>query len=205
MLDEKRLEEIRKKVPQMLQEGEISKKIENKKLIDFYLENALISLNAARILNEVSNKLDLKKHFNFIEDSYEAYLWVINPAYYSMFYIAGALLLNEGIKITSEIGVHRKTFESLTYYFYLTNRMPKYFLEIFEEAQQESQELLGKEEIMATMQEKTLELMRNYDYEMDKRSRFTYKTGEKAKQSRAHTSLQRAIEFYNELRKILKK
>lgn len=113
------------------------------------------------------------------------------------------MLASEGIKVTSEMGVHRKTFEALVYYFYLTNRLPKYFLEIFEEAQQESQNLMGKEEIISSMQEKTLELMRKYDYEMDKRSRFTYQTGEKAKQGKAHTSLQRAIEFYSELRKIL--
>lgn len=47
MLDEKRLEEIGKRVSRMLQDGEIIKKEENKKLIDFYIENALVSLNAA--------------------------------------------------------------------------------------------------------------------------------------------------------------
>lgn len=205
MLDEKKLKEIEKNVPLLLQEGEISKKEENKKLVDFYLENALISLNAARILNEVSTKIDLKKQFKFINDSFEAYLWVVNPAYYSMFYMASALLAGEGIKITSEIGIHKKTFEALVYYFYLTKRLAKYLLEIFEEAQQESLELLGKEEVIFAMQEKTIELMRKYDYEMDKRSRFTYQIGERAKQNKANTSLNRAIEFYSKILKVIKR
>lgn len=201
MLDEKRLKEIERKVPLMLQEGEIAKKEENKKLVKFYLENAFISLNAAKILNEVSNKIDFKKHFKFIDDSFEAFLWVINPSYYSMFYMANALLASAGIKVVSQIGVHKKTFEAVVYYFYLTNKLPKYFLEIFEKAQQESQELLGKE----GMKEKTIDLMKKYDYEMGKRSKFTYEIGVKAKQAKANTSLNRAIEFYNELRKVLEK
>jgi len=203
MLDEKRLEEIRKKVPMMLQEKEITKKEENKRFVSFYVNNALISLQAARIILETSNQQKIKQQFTFIDDSFEAYLWVINPSYYSMFYMAGALLASEGIKINSEIGVHKKTFEALVYYFYLTNKLPKHFVELFEKAQQESLELLGKEELMASMQAKTVELMKSYAYEMSKRSAFTYEIGETAKRHKAETSLQRAQEFYNELKKAL--
>lgn len=203
MLDEKKLEEIRKKIPKMLQEGDISKKEDNKKLVNFYEENALTSLNAARIIYSVSESLELKKNFQYISGSFEAYLWVINPSYYSMFYMASALLAKEGIKVRSEVGVHKKTFEAFVYYFYLTNRLPKYFFEIFEEAQRESLELLGKDKVMTSMQQMTIELMKNYDYEMNKRSTFTYQIGEKAKQNKANTSLKRALEFYQELKKVL--
>lgn len=189
----------------MLQEGEISRKEENKKLVGFYLENAMVSLKTARILNELSGNMNLKKQFEFIEDSFEAYLWVVNPSYYSMFYTAGALLASEGIKITSEVGIHKKTFEALVYYFYLNKRLARYFLELFEEAQEESQELLGKEEVVLAMQEKSKGLIEKYSYEMGKRSKFTYQIGEKAKQNKAATSLSRAIEFYNELKKVLGK
>ncbi len=203
MLDEKKLEEIRKKVPLMLQEGELAKKEENKRFVSFYVDNALISLQAAKIIWETSLQQKIKKQFTFIDDSFEAYLWVINPSYYSMFYMAGALLASEGIKINSEIGIHKKTFEALVYYFYLTNKLPKHFVELFEEAQQESMELLGKEELLASMQTKTLELMRSYSYEMGKRSAFTYEIGETAKKQKAETSLQRAQEFYNEIKKVI--
>ena len=82
MLDEKKLEEIRKKVPLLLQEGEIAKQEENKKFVSFYVNNALISLQAAKIIWETSNQQKIKQHFTFIDDSFEAYLWVINPYYY---------------------------------------------------------------------------------------------------------------------------
>ena len=205
MLDEKKLKEIERKIPLMLQEEEISKNDENRKLVDFYLENALLSLNAAKILNAVSNNFDLKKQFDFIDDAYEAYLWVVNSSYYSIFYMAGALLADEGIKIRSALGVHKKTFEALVYYFYLTKKLPKYFLELFEEAQEESQELLGKEEMISAMQDKTKDLIEKYSYELRKRSKFTYQIGEKAKQNKAQTSLNRAIEFRQELMKVIKR
>ena len=41
MLDEKKLEEIWKKVPLMLQEKEITKKEENKKFVSFYVKKVL--------------------------------------------------------------------------------------------------------------------------------------------------------------------
>lgn len=187
----------------MLKEGEIAKNDENKRFVSFYVNNALISLQAAKIIWETSNQQKIKQLFTFIDDSFEAYLWVINPSYYSIFYMAGALLASEGIKIHSAIGVHKKTFEALVYYFYLTNRLPKYFVELFEQAQQESLELLGKEELLASMQAKVMELMKSYEYEMGKRSAFTYEIGETAKRKKAETSLQRAQEFYNELKKVL--
>lgn len=187
----------------MVQDKEITKKEENKKFVYFYINNALISLQAARILWEISHQQKIKQQFSFIDDSFEAYLWVINPSYYCMFYMAGALLASEGIKISSEIGVHRKTFEALVYYFYLTNKLPKHFVELFEEAQQESLELSGKEELFVSMQAKTMELMKSYAYEMGKRSTFTYEIGETAKKQKAETSLQRAQDFYNEVKKVL--
>lgn len=203
MLDEKRLAEIKRNVPLLLQNGEISKKEESKKLVNFYLENALISLNSAKILYETSINVAIKKQFKFITDSFEAYLWVVNPSYYSIYYTSSALLASEGLKINSELGVHKKTFETFVYYFYLTNKLPKYFVELFEEAQQESLELLGREELFENMKNKTLELIKNYSHEMGKRATFTYEIGEKAKQAKAETSLKRALEFYQEIKKVL--
>ena len=172
---------------------------ENKKLVNFYLENALISLNTARLLHKISSDDDVKKQFNFISRDFESYLWIINSSYYSMFYIAGALLASIGVKVKSEIGIHKKTFECFVYYFYLTNKIAKRYLEEYNEAKKESQELLGLQE----MQKKAKELIENYDFERTKRSRFTYEMGEKAKSVKAATSLKRAVEFYNECLKII--
>ena len=205
MLDDKKLKEIERKVPLMVDEGEISKGGMNKGLAIFYVENALISLNTAKILNEVSSNKSIKEKFDFINEDFESYLWIINSSYYSMFYMAGALLAKAGIKVKSEMGVHKKTFESLVYYFYLTKKIAKHYLEAYEEAQQESQELLGAEEPLVVMQKKAKELIAKYDFEMSKRARFTYNMGEEVKLNKAATSLTRAIEFYNECLMIMDK
>ena len=199
MLDDKSLEEIKKNVALLRNEEEISKKENNKKLVDFYIENSLVSLNTAKLLDSVSNDVSIKKKFDFIDDSFEAHLWIINTSYYSMFYMAGALLAKIGVKVKSSIGIHSKTFQAFVYYFYLSNKIAKQYVEEFKEAQEESQELLG------LMQKKAKELMVKYDFEMDKRAKFTYNIGLKAKEDKAKTSLNRAIEFYNECLRIMDK
>ena len=205
MLDDKKLKEIEKKIPLMINNEEISKDDKNKDLVKFYLDNSLISLNTAKILNEISSNNSLKRQFNFIDEDFETYLWIINSSYYSMFYSSGALLSKIGIKIKSNIGIHKKTFDTLVYYFYLTKKIAKHYLEEFEEAQKESQELLGTEEPIIIMQKKAKELFLKYDFEMNKRARFTYNIGEKAKSVKSITSLKRAIEFYNECLRIIDK
>lgn len=202
MLDNKKLKEIEKNVSGLILENEIIKNEKNKELVKFYTENALISLNAAKILNAISSKDTIKKCFNFIEEDFEAYLWVVSSSYYSMFYMAGALLAKIGVKIRSEIGIHKKTFETMVYYFYLTRRIAKRYLEEFIKAQEESQKLLGIEN---TMQEKAKELMEKYSFEMGKRAKFTYNIGTKAKSDNALTSLRRAVEFCEECLKIMDK
>ena len=199
MLDNKKLEEIKKEVAKLRNEEEITKDEKNKKLIDFYLENALVSLNTAKILNKISLDSNAKEGFDFISEDFESYFWIINSSYYSMFYMAGALLAKLGLKIKSEIGVHKKTFFALVYYFYLSGKIAKQYIEQFKEAQEESQELLG------IMQKKVKDLMIKYDSEMDKRATFTYNIGIKAKESKASTSLKRAVEFYNECLRIMDK
>lgn len=199
MLNDKKLESIKKNIAIMRNEDEIGKDDKNKKLVDFYIENATTSLNTAKIISNISSDISLKKKIDFIDDNFESYLWIINTSYYSMFYMAGALLAKIGIKVKSDIGIHKKTFWALVYYFYLSNKIAKQYIEKFEEAQEESQELLG------IMQQKAKELMIKYDFEMDKRAKFTYNIGEKAKENKAKTSLKRAIEFYNECLRVMDK
>ena len=199
MLNDKKLEEIRKNIPLLRNTDEITKDEKNKRLVEFYTENALVSLNTAKILNNVSFDINIKRKFEFIDDKFESYLWVVNSSYYSMFYMASALLAKIGIKVRSEIGVHKKTFYALVYYFYLSKKIAKKYIEEYEEMEKESEELLGM------MQEKVKGLMLKYDFEMDKRARFTYNIGEKAKENKAKTSLGRAVEFYNECLRVMDK
>lgn len=203
ILNDVQLTRIKKNVPALLNSGEINKNKDNKRFAQFYLGNSLISLRTAMILNEISSNNEIKKQFKYLNSEFESYLWVINSSYYSMFYMAGALLASEGLKIKSTMGVHKKTFDCFAYYFYLTEKIAKKYVEEYKTAQNECQQLLGTDEILIEMQKKSKELLDNYDSEMEKRSRFTYEMGVSAKSSKASTSLNRAIKFYNECQKIL--
>lgn len=123
-------------------------------------------------------------------------MWVINASYYSMFYIARALLEKEGIKFKSDQSIHALTFDALIYYFYLTGKLQKKLFEYYLEAKEEATELLGKQ--------KADELIEGYFYEKRKRASFTYEVGELALQNKAKTSLIRATRFNKEIRRIIK-
>ena len=192
MLDEKRINEIKRRVANFIKEG-IIKKEKEKKFVKFFLNNAENSLNSAKLLFEVSTKNELKNTTGF--PNFNGFLWVINSSYYSMFYMARALLENEGIKVKTELSIHAVVFDALVYYFYLTGRLQKKIIEDFTEAKEETSEILGKE--------KAKELIEDYFYEKKKRGIFTYEMGATAMQNKAQTSLERAKKFNEEIRKII--
>ncbi|MBS3084041.1 hypothetical protein J4423_04515, partial [Candidatus Pacearchaeota archaeon] len=78
-----------------------------------------------------------------------------------------------------------------------TGKLERHFIEDFENAQEESAQILGKE--------KAREIISDYSSEREKRGKFTYETGEIAMKGKAETSLSRAKRFYEEARKILGK
>lgn len=192
MLDEKRINEIKRRVANFIKENMIIKEKE-KKFVKFFLNNAENSLNSAKLLFEVSTKNELKNATGF--PNFNGFLWVINSSYYSMFYMARALLENEGIKIKTEMSIHTVVFDALVYYFYLTGKLQKKLIEDLAEAKEETSEILGKE--------KAKELIEDYFYEKKKRGLFTYEMGTTAMQNKAQTSLERAKKFSEEIRKII--
>lgn len=127
---------------------------------------------------------------------FDGFLWVVNASYYSMFYMARALLENEGIKIDGDLSVHVVTFDAIINFFYLNNKLQKRIIEDFIEAKEESSELLGKQ--------KADQLVEDYFYEKRRRGIFTYNTKEIVIQIKAKTSIERAIRFNEEIRKIIK-
>jgi len=193
MLDNKEIEIIKKNIKRFLSDNSITKEKKGK-FAEFFLSNAKNSLDSAKLLFEVSTKKELQKTTGFPD--FNGFLWVVNSSYYSMFYMARALLESEGIKIKPEsASVHLITFNALVYYFYLTGKIQKSLIEEFKEAGEEASEVLGKE--------KAKSLIEDYSYEKDKRGRFTYEMGEIAIQNKAETSLNRAKKFNEEIRKIL--
>lgn len=194
MLDEKQLEHLRKRVTLYIQEGVITKESTGK-FVPFFITNAKNSLETARLVYTVSTKKELQAPLGFSD--FNGFLWVINASYYSMFYMARALLENSKISLKPDLSIHSVTFDALVYYFYLTGRLEKRLIEDFADAEQEALSLLGKEKAKA--------LIDDYFHEKRKRADFTYELGFVALQHKAETSLQRATHFNEEMRKILEK
>ena len=201
MIEKERIEEARN-VKQYVDDGLLRIKDKDApKFAAFFMKNAESSLQTASILQEISDQQTLKTTLKVSSD-FESYLWVIVSSYYSMFYAATALLANQGIRVTGQI-VHRVTGDALIHFFVSNEKLAK-LLEQYEEAKAVGLELMGREELMKSMQRKANELIVAYESERKKRSRFQYDIGVEAKRGYAQTSLNRAKEFVFEISKILK-
>jgi len=176
MLDEKRINEAIKNIPIYLQDGLLTKVKEyNKKIQETYERNSRESIEVATKLfnEEVSN------------------LWVVVCSYYAMFYIANAVLYHIRYKVGSKVA-HKVTADALIVY--IRNKLKKNLIEEYENAKEDALEIIGS---------KTDEIISSFDKELDKRSIFQYETTEEVKKAKAKTSLERAKEFVNEMRKLL--
>ena len=193
MLDDKKLKEVQYRVKQYLDNGIIRTK-QQKEFVNFFLSNAEKSLNSANALYDLSIDKEMQNKTGYI--NFDGFLWVVNACYYSMFYMARALLENEGIKIKSDLSVHVITFDALVNFFYINNKLQKRFIEDFEDAKEEASELLGKQ--------KAGQLVEDYFFEKEKRAIFTYDTKEIVIRAKAKTSIERAKRFNQEIKKIVK-
>ena len=194
MLEDKKIEEAKNNAIKDINSGKIIK-TKDSKYIDFFLKNSKDSLDSAKILLDIS--LNEKTKNSLGMPDFNGFLWVINSSYYSMFYMARTLLESIGVKIKTEESMHFLVFNALVYYFYSTGKLERHFIEDFENAQEESAQILGKE--------KAREIISDYSSEREKRGKFTYETGEIAMKGKAETSLSREKRFYEEARKILGK
>lgn len=118
-----------------------------------------------------------------------SWLWVIVISYYSMYYIANAVLFKMGYKVGEKIS-HKVTADSLIAL--VRDKLKGSLIEEYEEMQKEA--LAGI---------KADELMQAFDYEREKRGIFQYTTNESAKEAKAKTSLERAKEFVIEMKKLV--
>ncbi|MCK5283424.1 MAG: hypothetical protein KAK00_08525, partial [Nanoarchaeota archaeon] len=192
-LDEKKLKEAQSRVKHYLDDGIIKTK-QQKEFVDFFLSNAKKSLKSANALYDLSTDKDMQEKTNY--QDFDGFLWVVNASYYSMFYMARALLESEGIKLKSEVSIHSLTFDAVINFFYLNGKLQKRLLEDFAESLEEASEILGKQ--------KADSLMEDYFFEKGKRAMFTYRTEEIVIKTKAKTSLERARKFIKEIKKIIK-
>ena len=119
------------------------------------------------------------------------HLWVVVISYYSMFYIANAVLLQLGYKTGSKI-VHKVTSDALVVL--VMDKIKKDLLEEYEDTKEDALEIASI---------KSEEIIGFYSMEMDKRSRFQYNMTETIQEQKADTSLKRAREFMLEMKKLL--
>jgi uncharacterized protein (UPF0332 family) len=176
MLDEKRIKEAKVNIERYLRDGMIKKIIDkNEKILETFIRNSDESLILAEniLKNNLSN------------------LWAIVCSYYSMYYMANAMLYFYGYKIGNEIS-HQVTNEALIVF--VKARLEKNILEEYQNAREEAEELAKFE---------SNEIVENFERERGKRSKVQYETTEIVKRGKAETSFERAKKFVFELKKLL--
>ncbi len=99
MLSDKRIKDAERNVGAYLKEGLLSKNT-SQTAKEMYIKNSDLSL-------QTSHKL-----LSLETEDYRPYLWVIVSSYYSMYYIANAVLLNLGYKVGDKIS-HKITADAL--------------------------------------------------------------------------------------------
>lgn len=175
MIDEKRKKEARNNFSQYLREGLIEKR-KNEDAEKTYVQNSDISIKLAE---------------KMLDDPLKPYLWSIVISYYSMFYMANAVLLHLGYKTGHKI-VHKVTSDALIVL--VMDRLKKELLEEYEKIRDDALEI-------ASM--KSEELVKNYELELDKRSKFQYNMTVQIQEQMARTSVKRAVEFVMEMKKLM--
>ena len=171
MLSNERIKEAETNVKSYLAEGLLKKEKFRSIVFDTYIRNHRESLLVA------------KKLFNENLSN----LWVVVISYYSMFYIANALLYKIGNKVGSKVA-HKVTSDALIVF--VRNKLKDHFIEDYEIAGTEALSLSDN-------------LLQNYDSERIKRSVFQYESTEEVKVARAKTSLERAEQFSKEMEQML--
>ncbi|MFH1211947.1 MAG: hypothetical protein V1659_03390 [Candidatus Woesearchaeota archaeon] len=178
MLDIKRVKEAESNVALYQKEG-LLKKQKNETAKEMYIKNAELSLQTAQ------------KIFSLESPDYQPYLWVIVVSYYSMFYIANAVLLEIGYKVGDRIS-HKIASDCLIVF--IRQRLKKELLEDYESTKEEALEFISS---------KTDSIIGLLDLERAKRSNAQYQMSEDVKKKKAITSLNRAKEFVFEMKKLI--
>jgi uncharacterized protein (UPF0332 family) len=179
---ERDIKRAREEYEEALKSGQIKKSDDNKRFARFFFERSQNSLLTTGILYQISNNPE-DKSFLKIDDSYEAFMWTIVSSYYSMFYMASALVAKKGIKV-GEIDVHKNVRNA--------------FLRLYIE-NSDLERKLGID--YTACKEMAQDLMA----EREKRSKYQYDVGMSAMRKDAETSVKCARNFFEKTRKAVEK
>ncbi len=171
MLGEKRIKEAETNVVSYLSEGLIKKEPFNNIVFDILMNNSNESIETA----------------TFLSNNKKSNLWIIVSSYYSMFYIANAVLYKLGYRVGDKIP-HKVTSDALITY--VRNRLREKIIEEYEEV---------KEEALVIAKNRAEGLLEDFEFERKKRGIIQYQTKEIEKKSKAETSLKRAKQFLFEM------
>ena len=175
MLNEKRIKEAEINVKQYISEGLIKKEPFNSIVFNILVNNSNESIETA----------------NFLSNNKKSNLWIIVSSYYSMFYIANAVLYKLGYKVGDKIP-HKVTSDALI--FYVRDKLKENLIEDYEEL---------KEEALLIAKNKAEGLLEDFEFERKKRGLIQYQTKDVEKASKAETSLKRAKQFLFEMNALL--
>lgn len=187
MIDDERIKEARDNVRGYILDGLLySKNKENIRFVDFFLDNSIKSLQTADLLYSLSETPSIKAQLK-MDEGFESYLWVMVCSYYAMFYSALALLATKEYKVGRK-NIHKVVADTLIMIM-SDNKELFQLLKDYDELKDQAITIL----------------LKSYEAEREKRSKFQYETGYTAKKNYAQTSFQRAKEFVHKIREIIKK
>ena len=175
MLHNDRVKEAQANVGRYLEEGLLRLTAKDSNALGVLTGNAKESLEVAELLDSQNRSS----------------LWTIVCSYYAMYYTANAVLLSLGYKVGEKIA-HKVTADALIVY--VRKKLSQNLLESFETAREEALPLAG---VRADA------LIETLDQERAKRGALQYSTTEVAKHAKAQTSLKRAKEFVDALRRMI--
>lgn len=175
MLDEQRIKEATTNMKHYLADKLIRKEPFKQIVFDTYMNNHKESLSLAEHM-----------HTNNLSK-----LWTVVVSYYSMFYIANAVIYKMGYKVGEKLA-HKVTADALITW--ARTKLKTSLLEDYEAAQEEALELADTKANM---------IVESFDQERKKRSFFQYETTEEIKAGKATTSFERAKQFSTEMHKLL--
>lgn len=173
VLDEKRVTEAERNVRQYMQDGLLKRHSFSRLRLDTFMRNHRESLSVADHIrqHDLSN------------------LWVVVASYYSMFYIANAVLCAKGYRVGHRVA-HKVTADTI-----ITHLRDELNHTLISHYEMESSQALSL----------TDSLLSGYDSERIKRSAFQYESTEDVKSKKATTSLTRAKAFSFEVERVLKR
>lgn len=166
-------------------------------LTRFFIIQSRKSLRVAKTLHAIDHDDGTKGKYGYAKTD-TGHLWVINASYYSMFYLARALLAHKRIKLSNIRGIHDITQKCFEHFLIDAGFVERKFKEMYAETKEAASDLLQMEGYPAR-------LKKEYDKAIASRIKFTYQTTVSFEEKEAKDVLSIADRFFNELSAIVSK